>query len=95
MRNVITSGPKFTWNNKRKRVSNIKEKLDRFLANDHWRQLFPKAFALNCGYYRSDHKAVKLTLNHSKWVQKGPLKKSFVFENKWILKDSFCSKAKE
>lgn len=71
------------------------EKLDRFLASDGWLNLFPKAVAYNCGFYGSDHRAAKITLNHSKWVQKSPVKKQFVFENKWIIQDGFIQKAKE
>lgn len=91
---VTTSGPKYTWNNKRRGSNNIKQKLDRFLASKHWKDLIPQAIAKNCGFYGSDHRAVKLTLNHKKWVKKEPCYKPFTFENKWLLEDSFPDHAK-
>lgn len=37
------SGSMFTWCNNRKGDQNIKEKLDRFLANDSWKSMYPSA----------------------------------------------------
>ncbi|XP_026390894.1 uncharacterized protein LOC113286516 [Papaver somniferum] len=54
LRNVINDcglvdlgahGPKWTWNNKRMGMANIKERLDRALANPQWCSRFPKAQA--------------------------------------------------
>lgn len=70
VKNVTTIGPKFTWSNKRKGTNNIKQKLDRFLANSNWFDQFPKTLATNCGFFGSDHRAVKISLNHSRWMQK-------------------------
>ena len=36
-------GPKFTWSNCREGMDFIKEKLDRGVANQEWRDLFPNA----------------------------------------------------
>lgn len=36
-----SSGPKYTWTNKRKGNHKIKEKIDRFLASASWSHLFP------------------------------------------------------
>ena len=36
------SGNPFTWSNRRDRLANIKEMLDRVFPNDKWRILFPK-----------------------------------------------------
>lgn len=93
MKNVLTMGPKFTWSNKIKGRYNIKEKLDRFLANNNWCATFPNVFVRNCGFYGSDHRAIKIFLNHCKWVPKLKPTKQFAFENKWLLEDDFVPKA--
>lgn len=81
--NIHTNGPRFTWSNRRKGVNLIKEKLDRFLANRAWKIKFPKASATNLGFYGSDHRAIKIKLNHKIWVRKNVVTiKKFVFENK-------------
>lgn len=92
---VDTLGPKYTWTNNRKGRYNIREKLDRFMANERWSLLFPKACARNCGFYGSDHRVIKLLLNVCKWIPKSPPKNQFMFENKWLLKDGFMPKAIE
>lgn len=61
--NIITMGPKFTWTNKRRGSGNVKERLDRFVVNQNSRKVFPFARAMNCGYFGSDHRAIKLSLN--------------------------------
>lgn len=68
--NVRTLGPKYTWSNKRKGSTNILQKLDQFLSDPFWRNTFPRAISTNCGFYGSDHIAVKLVLNHQIWVRK-------------------------
>lgn len=45
--------------------------MDRFLAKDYWLDFFPKAYAFNYGFFDSDHRVVKMILNHRKWVKKG------------------------
>lgn len=73
----------------------MKEKLDRYLANEFWLDKFSKASAINCGFYGSNHRAVKIMLNHSKWVPKVVKNKKFIFENKWLLEDNFVAEAKK
>lgn len=54
-----------------------------------------RACATNYGFYGSDHRAVKLTLNHVKWIKKSTPKKQFIFESKWLLEDKFTEKVKQ
>lgn len=93
--NVRTRGPRFTWSNKRKGKFNVKEKLDHFLVNFPWCESFPNAEALNCGFFGSDHRAVKLSLNLTMWVKKNVPNKNFIFENKWLLENNFEQKARQ
>ncbi|KAL8473801.1 hypothetical protein ACS0TY_030599 [Phlomoides rotata] len=91
--NVKTLGPKFTWTNKRTRNDRVQEKLDRFLANKSWLESFPDVKVYNMGFFGSDHRAIKLSLNHKRWSIKKINKLPFVFENKWTVEDNFYSAA--
>jgi len=51
-------GPKFTWNNRRDGADNVQERLDRFVATQSFRDLFPLAGVENLGFNNSDHRAV-------------------------------------
>lgn len=45
------SGPKFTWNNKRVGAANIKERLDRAVANSSWINRFNKVQVTHFSYF--------------------------------------------
>lgn len=51
---------KFTWSNKRENKANIKERLDRGIANIQWRELFPRATFLHLPAVSSDHNPLLL-----------------------------------
>lgn len=74
----------------RKGRARIKEKLDRFLANREWSNLFPNALSKNCGFFDSNHRAIELSLNHKIWVAKEAQKLQFMFENKWTKEEDFA-----
>ena len=57
---VGASTGKFTWNNKRNSNGNVRESLDKYLANSRWRTLFPCAEVTNLSYSNSDHRLVLL-----------------------------------
>lgn len=94
LQDVKWVGSNWTWTNGRKGKARIKERLDRFVANKAWMNLFPRALSTNCGFYSSDHRAVKLNLNFRKWVPKKTSRKPFVFENKWTLEEDFTDNAR-
>ena len=48
-------GPRYTWTNCRHGPNLIKERLDRTLANPHWKSLFPEAVVSHLPRTRSDH----------------------------------------
>ncbi|TXG54182.1 hypothetical protein EZV62_019438 [Acer yangbiense] len=52
------TGPKYTWNNKRDGNSNIQERLDRFLANDLWRDKFSNVNVTHLGFNSFDHRLI-------------------------------------
>lgn len=92
---IKAMGSMWTWTNGRKGKARICEKLDHFLANTEWENLFPRAQATNCSFFGSDHRAVKLSVNLRKWVPKHKPCKPFIFENKWILENGFIDNVKQ
>ncbi|KAL8543110.1 hypothetical protein ACS0TY_003848 [Phlomoides rotata] len=89
LRDLETSGPKFTWQNKRKGSQRVWEKLDRFVANVGWSELFPNATAINAEFFGFDHRAVVVHFNLECRKPVGRGTKRFLFENKWLLEDGF------
>lgn len=53
-------GDLFTWMNRRSGNGIILERLDRFLGNLEWRNLFPDHEVFNLEYYGSDHRPIML-----------------------------------
>lgn len=72
---------RFTWNNRRSGICNIQERIDRGLANDSWRILFPHANITHLVTIKSDH--CPLLLQTSPPVHHLP--RPFRFESMWIL----------
>lgn len=58
-----STGPKFTWNNKRTGGANIQERLDTVLINSLWRSKFHNAQVKHLSYFNFDHRAIMLDLN--------------------------------
>jgi hypothetical protein len=79
------NGNPFTWSNHRQGMHNIRERLDRGLANQNWLHLFPNALVYHLPAVESDHTPMILstsgTYNH--------LPKPFRFEAFWI-RDPSC-----
>ncbi|KAL5759510.1 hypothetical protein ACOSQ2_018348 [Xanthoceras sorbifolium] len=87
------SGPRLTWNNKREGVANIQERLDRFLVDSQWSNIFPVASVSNLGFNFSDHRPILLRLEEGtkSIVVK---EKGFKFEPFW-LKEEECGQIVE
>ncbi|KAG6642416.1 hypothetical protein CIPAW_09G139300 [Carya illinoinensis] len=71
-------GPKFTWSNNRHGHNQIRERLNKGLANIQWTNLFPLATITTLAQVTSDH--VPILLNTSNCNN---LPKSFKFEKFW------------
>ncbi|KAG2668449.1 hypothetical protein I3760_15G161300 [Carya illinoinensis] len=76
-------GPKFTWSNKRDGRC-ISERLDRFLANYNWTQIFPQVVVTHGIATYSDH--LPLWINTEGELVEGK-KKPFRFEAMWVSED--------
>ncbi|XP_043698530.1 uncharacterized protein LOC122649300 [Telopea speciosissima] len=77
---IGSHGPSFTWDNKRKRIGNIKVELDRALTNGNWRTTFAEAIAYVCTLTGSDHLPLIADTEGGFSSEKRP----FLFENKWF-----------
>lgn len=71
--------PKFTWNNNRHGWGNIKERLDRGVANHQWTTLFPNATIRHLPTLTSDHASILLDTMETKDHHK-----TFTFEEFWV-----------
>lgn len=78
-------GSKFTWCNKRPRLANIRERLDRGTANIPWRVAYQNPIIQHYTLTISDHVPLVLALNGL--GNSAP--KAFKFESFWI-RDSSC-----
>lgn len=79
------TGNSFTWSNKREGSANIKQRLDRALANAEWNEEFQQASLQNLVAIGSDHGPICLTLNSSR----SHLAPTFKFYDTW-LKEPTC-----
>lgn len=57
------NGPRYTWNNKRSGAANIKERIDRDVANTNWQNKFHKAQVYHLPYYNYDHRVIIVDLD--------------------------------
>lgn len=74
-------GNQFTWERSRGKYNWVQEQLDRGLANQAWRDLFPAAKVKVWDVSTSDHFPLYLQLNKQVYV---PRVTRFRFENVWI-----------
>lgn len=56
-------GHAYTWNNKRRGLANIQERLDRGIAKEEWRIRFPEAKISHLVALNSNHKPLLLQTN--------------------------------
>uniref|UniRef100_A0A803MS51 Endonuclease/exonuclease/phosphatase domain-containing protein n=1 Tax=Chenopodium quinoa TaxID=63459 RepID=A0A803MS51_CHEQI len=84
-------GHDFTWSNNRGGDENIQERLDRYLANHEWRDLFPSSFVSHLTKRKSDHLPILLCIKEALHTSKKKKKKKmYRFEAMW-LRDENCA----
>ncbi|XP_074373836.1 uncharacterized protein LOC141714203 [Apium graveolens] len=76
----------FTWERCRGTDAWVQERLDRGLANQDWKSLFPDAVVKVIEVSTSDHLPLFLDLNRWVYMEK---KKMFRFENVWIRESDY------
>ncbi|KAK6134544.1 hypothetical protein DH2020_031714 [Rehmannia glutinosa] len=89
------TGHKFTWNNKREGTGNIQARLDRFLSNFRWKNIFPNAITAHLPFEKSDHRPILIRLggNQNMGVFSKGIK-PFRFEPFWIREEEYLSVVK-
>ncbi|KAF9622284.1 hypothetical protein IFM89_031087 [Coptis chinensis] len=78
-------GPAFTWLNNRLEAANIRERIDRVVANAEWLNLFPLVYVDHVTTLSSDHVALAVYVYGK--IDYGP--KPFRFHEMWT-KDPSC-----
>ncbi|KAA3475509.1 reverse transcriptase [Gossypium australe] len=85
------SGNWFTWERGNLSKTNIRERLDRGVANVNWMFMFPEATIQHLVHSISDHCPLLITTkkeeNKSSW-------KTFKFEVWWVLEETFEAEVK-
>lgn len=86
---ILTCGPKYTWDNKRKSSDQILVKLDRYVANPAWLASYPNFVATNLNFFNSDHGPISinstaLNLNHQE-ERSNP----FMYNHCWLMEYNY------
>ncbi|XP_056697297.1 uncharacterized protein [Spinacia oleracea] len=82
LRDLGYKGCIFTWQHGNTVNTLIRERLDRYLADEDWVYLFPHNEVLHFPIYRSDHAPILLKCGTENVRKKG--KKLFRFESMWL-----------
>ena len=80
------SGPRWTFDNKQKGADNVKARIDRGVADQHWSSIFPEASIEHICSSRSDH--LPLLLRFGPRKEWRPLHKGFRYEYMWERMES-------
>jgi hypothetical protein len=87
-------GAKFTWNNKQSDGGFIKERLDRVLGNNRWREICSDVGVQVLPSRASDHKPLLIALmtdqDEHRYVSRG-----FKFEVSWLLDEDYSHVVQE
>ncbi|XP_075633563.1 uncharacterized protein LOC142606034 [Castanea sativa] len=77
-------GYKYTWNNKMPGAVNIRERLDRVVANEEWQDNFRPSTVTHLFSHASDHRPLVLQMKEN-WRNRRRLSRGFKFEEVWLL----------
>ncbi|PNY08791.1 endonuclease/exonuclease/phosphatase family protein, partial [Trifolium pratense] len=81
-------GYQYTWFKSLGTNRALEERLDRAMHTHAWSLMFPKARLINLVAATSDHSPILLKLEHEPYIQP---KRSFRFENSWLLDNSLVA----
>lgn len=84
LRDMGFRGNMFTWQRGNTPATFVRERLDRFLANEGWCNLFPNAAVVHLPIYCSDHAPLLLKTENVASTQKSRM---FRFESLWLSKE--------
>ena len=81
-------GHPFTWTNNQGGEANLQERLDRFVANASWKDLFGSSSVTHLEKRKSDHLPIVLNIRtHMQRGTKAKKKKLFRFEEMWTKEE--------
>ncbi|XP_056698562.1 uncharacterized protein [Spinacia oleracea] len=86
VRDLGFKGSIFTWEHGNTMETLIRERLDRFMADDAWVSLFPCFEVLHFPIYRSDHAPIMLKCGTDNQRKRG--EKPFRFEAMWLSSEA-------
>jgi hypothetical protein len=78
------NGDMFTW-----RRGRIRERLDRVVANQRWRDKFPMAMVIHEDFWKSDHRPITVDSEYFDNNQMRSSGTKRMFEAKWLAEESF------
>lgn len=82
LKDIKSRGPPFTWCNRRN-FNNIWERLDRFLCNDRFEDMFQDSFALHLDWSNYDNRPIKFNIQEKQGRSRKNRNKAFKFEECW------------
>uniref|UniRef100_A0A803NKW4 Endonuclease/exonuclease/phosphatase domain-containing protein n=1 Tax=Cannabis sativa TaxID=3483 RepID=A0A803NKW4_CANSA len=81
------SGARYTWHNNCVNGTNVKERLDYAFINNAWPHLFGATEVSHLDFFKSDHRALLLSLNHVAPAVSQRFKSRFHFEALWLKEE--------
>ncbi|XP_021852525.2 uncharacterized protein [Spinacia oleracea] len=85
LRDLGFKGSIFTWKRGTSMTTFVRERLDRFLADDNWCSMFPGFEVRHLPIYCSDHAPILLSIKNN--VEREMGDKYFKFESLWLSKE--------
>ncbi|KAL8551509.1 hypothetical protein ACS0TY_000564 [Phlomoides rotata] len=79
-----SGGSMYTWSNMQSGPGNIRERLDRGVANSSWMARFPKFRVKNLLRVLSDHSPLEIRWDSDEVVPRRSRRRPFRFEEKWL-----------
>lgn len=84
------TGSPYTWSNGRRGVNNIRERLDRALANAAWRNIYQQVHIKHLPRYKSDHSPIMIDCGTNSVHNKQQRRcRMFRFEHSWLHHQGF------
>ncbi|GMI67709.1 hypothetical protein HRI_000440200 [Hibiscus trionum] len=80
-------GTWYTWERGRTEATNVRERLDRAVANLRWLEIHPDFSVVHLTHFISDHCPVLINTGHSLRNPLGSNNDEFRFETNWALED--------
>lgn len=91
LQSLKCKGDLYTWCNRRKSDDMICAKLDRFVCNESWHNLYPVSVQENHAFFGSNHRPISINIQAISSNNLARYPKRFYFEKKWLLEDDVAN----